>query len=62
MGEDAVEINNKLLEVIRPFVAKLCSMGMLQNRDYRTVWYKTLVALFFFCWPLPVIFVLFYFS
>ncbi|XP_022152476.1 DEAD-box ATP-dependent RNA helicase FANCM [Momordica charantia] len=51
MGEDAVEINNKLLEVIRPFVAKLCSMGMLQNRDYRTVWYKTLVALFFLLAP-----------
>ncbi|KAG6578303.1 DEAD-box ATP-dependent RNA helicase FANCM, partial [Cucurbita argyrosperma subsp. sororia] len=37
MGEDAVEINNKLLEAIRPFVAKLCSMGVLQDRDYRTL-------------------------
>lgn len=37
MGEDAVEINNELLEVIRPFVAKLCSIGILQNRDYRTL-------------------------
>lgn len=41
MGEDAVEINNKLLEVIRPFVAKLRSIGILQNRDYRTVWHKS---------------------
>ncbi|XP_022939321.1 DEAD-box ATP-dependent RNA helicase FANCM isoform X3 [Cucurbita moschata] len=37
MGEDAFEINNKLLEAIRPFVAKLCSMGVLQDRDYRTL-------------------------
>lgn len=44
MGEDAVEINNKLLEAIRPFVAKLCSMGVLQDRDYRTVWYKSFDA------------------
>ncbi|XP_050937808.1 DEAD-box ATP-dependent RNA helicase FANCM isoform X2 [Cucumis melo] len=37
MGEDAVEIDNKLLEVMRPFVAKLRSIGILQNRDYRTL-------------------------
>lgn len=44
MGEDAVEIDNKLLEVMRPFVAKLRSIGILQNRDYRTVWYKSFDA------------------
>ncbi|XP_038884537.1 DEAD-box ATP-dependent RNA helicase FANCM isoform X3 [Benincasa hispida] len=37
MGEDADEINNKLLEAMRPFVAKLCSIGILPNRDYRTL-------------------------
>jgi hypothetical protein len=38
MGQDAVEINNKFLEVIRPIVARLTNIGAIQNRDYRTVW------------------------
>ncbi|CAL5333513.1 unnamed protein product [Camellia sinensis] len=37
MGQDAVEINNMLLEVIRPFVARLCSIGVLQSRDFQTL-------------------------
>ena len=38
MGQDAIEINNVLLEVIRPFVIRLCAVGVLQNRDLQTVW------------------------
>ena len=38
MGQDAVEINNKLLEVIRPYVNRLTEKGVLPNRDYKTVW------------------------
>nr|GMD66515.1 DEAD-box ATP-dependent RNA helicase FANCM isoform X1 [Ipomoea batatas] len=34
MGKDAVEINNLLLDVIRPFAARLSALGVLQNRDY----------------------------
>lgn len=45
MGQDAVEINNKFLEVIHPIVARLTSIGAIQNRDYRTVW---LSSCFFF--------------
>lgn len=37
MGQDAIEINNVLLEVIRPFVIRLCAVGVLQNRDLQTV-------------------------
>ncbi|KAE8022325.1 hypothetical protein FH972_008133 [Carpinus fangiana] len=37
MGLDAVEINNKLSEVLRPIVARLCAIGVLQNRDYQTL-------------------------
>ncbi|GAU15560.1 hypothetical protein TSUD_45970 [Trifolium subterraneum] len=37
MGQDAVEINNKFLEVIRPIVARLTKIGAIQNRDYRTL-------------------------
>lgn len=37
MGQDAVEVNNKFLEVIRPIVTKLTNIGAIQNRDYRTV-------------------------
>nr|CAN79194.1 hypothetical protein VITISV_000236 [Vitis vinifera] len=36
MGQDAIEINNVLLEVIRPFVIRLCAVGVLQNRDLQT--------------------------
>lgn len=36
MGQDAVEVNNKLSEVVRPIVARLCAIGVL-NRDYQTV-------------------------
>ncbi|KAF3445456.1 hypothetical protein FNV43_RR10632 [Rhamnella rubrinervis] len=37
MGQDAVDINNKLLEVIRPYVGRLSAIGVLQNRDYQTL-------------------------
>ncbi|CAL0329459.1 unnamed protein product [Lupinus luteus] len=37
MGQDAVEINNSFLEVIRPIVARLTGIGAIQNRDYRTL-------------------------
>lgn len=37
MGNDAVEVNNLILEVIRPYVARLCAIGVLQNRDFQTV-------------------------
>ncbi|KAK7263791.1 hypothetical protein RJT34_31388 [Clitoria ternatea] len=37
MGQDATEINNKFMEVIRPIVARLTSIGVIQNRDYRTL-------------------------
>ncbi|RDX61299.1 DEAD-box ATP-dependent RNA helicase FANCM, partial [Mucuna pruriens] len=37
MGPDAVEINNKFMEVIRPIVARLTNSGVIQNRDYRTL-------------------------
>ncbi|KAL2329415.1 hypothetical protein Fmac_022842 [Flemingia macrophylla] len=37
MGSDAVEINNKFMEVIRPVVARLTNIGVIQNRDYRTL-------------------------
>lgn len=39
MGQDAVDINRKLLEVIRPYVARLSAIGVLHNRDYQTVWF-----------------------
>lgn len=37
MGQDAVEINKLLLEVIRPLVAKLGTIGVLQSRDFQTL-------------------------
>ncbi|KAA8546304.1 hypothetical protein F0562_002957 [Nyssa sinensis] len=37
MGPAATEINNLLLEVIRPFVARLGAIGVLQNRDFQTL-------------------------
>ncbi|KAK8542499.1 hypothetical protein V6N12_015095 [Hibiscus sabdariffa] len=37
LGQDAVEVNNKLLEVIRPYVARLHANGLIQNRDYQTL-------------------------
>ncbi|KAK6940331.1 Helicase, C-terminal [Dillenia turbinata] len=37
MGKDAVGINNLLLEVIRPIVGRLSSVGVLLNRDYQTL-------------------------
>ncbi|KAM6584375.1 hypothetical protein CsatB_011377 [Cannabis sativa] len=37
MGQDAVEINNKLSDVIRPYLAKLCEKGVLPNRDFKTL-------------------------
>ncbi|XP_054813100.1 LOW QUALITY PROTEIN: DEAD-box ATP-dependent RNA helicase FANCM-like [Prosopis cineraria] len=37
MGQDAVEINKQLLDVIRPLVGRLSAIGVLKNRDYRTL-------------------------
>lgn len=37
MGDEAVEIDNLLLEVVRPFVARLSKFGLLQKRDFQTV-------------------------
>nr|CAD1842023.1 unnamed protein product [Ananas comosus var. bracteatus] len=37
MGDDAIAINNLLLEVIRPYVARLCAIGVLHNRDSATL-------------------------
>ncbi|KAK3036008.1 hypothetical protein RJ639_031181 [Escallonia herrerae] len=37
LGPDAVEINNLLLQVIHPFVARLCAVGVLQKRDFQTL-------------------------
>ncbi|XP_019465460.1 PREDICTED: Fanconi anemia group M protein isoform X1 [Lupinus angustifolius] len=37
MGQDAEQINNSFLEVIRPIVARLTGIGAIQNRDYRTL-------------------------
>ncbi|MED6106841.1 hypothetical protein PIB30_008228 [Stylosanthes scabra] len=37
MGQDAAEINEKLLEVIRPIVARLNAIGVIQNRNYLTL-------------------------
>lgn len=45
MGQDAVEINDKLLEVIRPHFLRLRGMQVLHDRDYKTVWF------FYFIFP-----------
>ncbi|KAM0939987.1 putative RNA helicase [Dioscorea sansibarensis] len=37
LAKDAVEINNVLLEAIQPFVARLCAVGVLYNRDFTTL-------------------------
>lgn len=37
MGDEAVEISNLLLEVVRPFVARLCALGVLQKIDVQMV-------------------------
>ncbi|XP_024930384.2 DEAD-box ATP-dependent RNA helicase FANCM isoform X1 [Ziziphus jujuba] len=37
LGKDAVEINKMILEVIRPYVARLSAVGVLQHRDYETL-------------------------
>eukprot|EP00258_Populus_trichocarpa_P023752 XP_024439771.1 DEAD-box ATP-dependent RNA helicase FANCM isoform X5 [Populus trichocarpa] len=37
LGKEAVDINKRLLEVIRPYVARLSTLGLLQNRDYQTL-------------------------
>lgn len=50
MGLDAVEINNKLSEVLRPIVARLCAIGVLQNRDYQTVWVPYIVIILIIFW------------
>ncbi|KAK2658484.1 hypothetical protein Ddye_005017 [Dipteronia dyeriana] len=37
MGQDAAEISNLLLDIIRPYVNKLSTCGLLQNRDCQTL-------------------------
>ncbi|CAK7344909.1 unnamed protein product [Dovyalis caffra] len=37
LGKDAVDINKRLIEVIRPYVARLSTLGLLLNRDYQTL-------------------------
>ncbi|KAL3503905.1 hypothetical protein ACH5RR_033746 [Cinchona calisaya] len=37
MGNDAVEVNNLILEVIRPYMAQLFALGVIQNRDFQTL-------------------------
>ncbi|GMH22406.1 hypothetical protein Nepgr_024249 [Nepenthes gracilis] len=37
MGQNAIAVNNLLLDVIRPIAARLCTMGLLQNRDFQTL-------------------------
>lgn len=36
MGKDAIEINDLLSEAIKPFVNRLCSVGVLYKRDFST--------------------------
>ncbi|XP_049937109.1 uncharacterized protein LOC116266800 isoform X3 [Nymphaea colorata] len=36
MSNDAVRINNLLLEAIQPLVSRLCALGVLQHRDLST--------------------------
>ncbi|KAL8172565.1 hypothetical protein V2J09_024369 [Rumex salicifolius] len=35
LGQDAVDVSNLLLDVIRPMAARLFSMGVLPNRDFQ---------------------------
>lgn len=37
MGKDATETSNLILEVIRPYAARLSSLGVLPNRDFQTL-------------------------
>ncbi|KAL3845636.1 hypothetical protein ACJIZ3_003039 [Penstemon smallii] len=37
MGDEAVKTNDLLLEVVRPFVARLSTLGVLQKRDFQTL-------------------------
>ncbi|GAB2271922.1 hypothetical protein Dimus_006750 [Dionaea muscipula] len=37
MGQNAVEVNNLLLDVTHSIATRLCSMGVLQNRDFQTL-------------------------
>ncbi|KAJ4839280.1 hypothetical protein Tsubulata_011432 [Turnera subulata] len=37
LGKDAIDVNKLLLEVIHPYVTRLSSAGLLQNRDYQTL-------------------------
>lgn len=45
MSEDASVINNLLLEGIRPYVARLCTIGVLHNRDAAKVCYWPLCSI-----------------
>lgn len=40
MGQEAVEIDNKLVEAMRPFATRLCAIGVLPTRDVQTVWFQ----------------------
>lgn len=50
MGKDATETNNLILEVIRPYAARLSAFGVFPHRDFQTVcfssFYKTFPAFF----------------
>ncbi|KAH0988951.1 hypothetical protein GBA52_000434 [Prunus armeniaca] len=37
MGQEAVEIDNKLVEAMRPFATRLCAIGVLPTRDVQTL-------------------------
>lgn len=37
MGQDAVEITNKIFDAIRPYLTRLNVIGVLPNRDAQTV-------------------------
>lgn len=37
MGVEADEINGLLLEVAHPYNSRLCNLGVLQKRDFKTV-------------------------
>ncbi|XVE96062.1 hypothetical protein REPUB_Repub02eG0189100 [Reevesia pubescens] len=48
LGQDAAEVNNQLLEVIRPYVARLHVIGLIQSRDYQTMWFNICYTSCFF--------------
>ncbi|XVF12054.1 hypothetical protein REPUB_Repub08aG0081600 [Reevesia pubescens] len=48
LRQDATEVNNYLLEVIRPYVARLHAIGLIQSKDYQTVWFHICYTSWFF--------------